>query len=93
MISIHDRGILASLTVGKTGNPKCSPLFPGVTPPTILVPHSIDSFAFAVALMKNWGQYNSINNYKLQDLTCLPIPDQPLSTAPTANRVILPVKP
>lgn len=58
MCDIHDHDILASFTVGNTGNPKCSPLFPGVTPPTILVPHSIDSFAFAVALMKDQDQYS-----------------------------------
>lgn len=34
---------------GSTGSPRCSPSFPGVTPPTILVPHSRDCFAFWVA--------------------------------------------
>ena len=35
---------------GSTGRPRCSPVRPGVTPPTILVPHAKDSLAFAVAL-------------------------------------------
>ena len=34
---------------GSTGSPRCSPSFPGVTPPTMLVPHSRDCFAFWVA--------------------------------------------
>lgn len=38
-----------SFTLGRTGKPRCSAVFPGVTPPTIFVPHAIDSFAFAVA--------------------------------------------
>lgn len=37
-------------TDGNIGSPRCSPSTPGFTPPTILVPHSNDSFAFAVAL-------------------------------------------
>lgn len=36
-------------TLGKTGRPRCSPVRPGVTPPTMLVPHSMDSLAFEVA--------------------------------------------
>jgi hypothetical protein len=40
---------LTSRTDGSTGRPRCSPVLPGLTPPTILVPHAIDSFAFAVA--------------------------------------------
>jgi hypothetical protein len=48
---------MARLTVGKTGSPRCSPSFFGVTPPTMFVPHSIDSFAFAVACrpVKPWN--------------------------------------
>jgi hypothetical protein len=38
-------------TVGRTGKPRCSPSKPGRTPPTILVPHSIDSLALAVACL------------------------------------------
>jgi hypothetical protein len=41
--------IRASRTDGRTGSPRCSPFLPGVTPPTIFVPHAIDSFVFAVA--------------------------------------------
>lgn len=40
-----------ALTDGKTGNPKCSPSTPGLTPPTILVPHSRDSLTLAVACL------------------------------------------
>ena len=46
---LNSRNKLTSRTVGRTGSPRCSPLFPGVTPPTIFVPHAIDSLAFAVA--------------------------------------------
>jgi hypothetical protein len=42
--------LLTTRTEGKTGKPKCSPSTPGLTPPTIVVPHSNDSLAFAVAL-------------------------------------------
>jgi hypothetical protein len=42
-----------SRTVGRTGRPRCSPFFPGVTPPTMFVPHSIDSFALAVAYVSS----------------------------------------
>lgn len=38
-----------TLTEGKTGSPRCSPSTPGLTPPTILVPHSRDSLTLAVA--------------------------------------------
>lgn len=40
-----------ALTDGKTGNPRCSPSTPGLTPPTILVPHSRDSLTLAVACL------------------------------------------
>ena len=36
-------------TVGSTGSPRCSPSLPGLTPPTILVPHAMESLASAVA--------------------------------------------
>lgn len=36
-------------TEGSTGRPRCSPVRPGITPPTILVPHAKESLAFAVA--------------------------------------------
>ena len=36
-------------TEGNTGRPKCSPSTPGLTPPTILVPHANDSLTLAVA--------------------------------------------
>lgn len=50
-------------TVGNTGKPKCSPFFPGETPPTILVPHSIDSLAFAVAYAEWLGTNLKKNRY------------------------------
>lgn len=59
MIEFHNCDVLASFTVGRTGNPKCSPLFPGVTPPTMLVPHSIDSLALAVALIEYEDQHGN----------------------------------
>lgn len=46
----HIQGHCLTLrTDGRTGSPKCSPLRPGVTPPTTLVPQAIESLAFAVA--------------------------------------------
>lgn len=45
------RNARTALTDGKTGKPKCSPSTPGLTPPTILVPHSRDSLTFAVACL------------------------------------------
>src|SRR6266581_8584272 len=47
----------ASFTVLKTGRPRCSlPPFPGVTPPTTLVPYAIISLAWKVPLspVKPW---------------------------------------
>ena len=41
--------IHTTFTEGKTGSPRCSPSTPGLTPPTIFVPHSSDSFTLAVA--------------------------------------------
>lgn len=63
-----DRGNNTSRTVGSTGSPRCSPFFPGVTPPTMLVPHAIDSFAFAVA----WEISADIAGKLQKELTCLP---------------------
>ena len=40
-----------TLTEGNTGSPRCSPSTPGLTPPTILVPHSKDSLTLAVACL------------------------------------------
>lgn len=40
---------ITSRTVGSRGSPRCSPFFPGVTPPTMLVPQAMDSLALAVA--------------------------------------------
>lgn len=39
------------LTEENTGSPRCSPSTPGLTPPTILVPHSKDSLTLAVACL------------------------------------------
>ena len=41
--------VLTARIEGSTGSPRCSPSLPGVTPPTIWVPHSKDCFAFCVA--------------------------------------------
>lgn len=43
------RKCYTSRTDGSTGSPKCSVFLPGVTPPTILVPHANDSLALDVA--------------------------------------------
>ncbi len=40
-----------TLTEGNTGSPRCSPSTPGLTPPTIFVPHSKDSLTLAVACL------------------------------------------
>ncbi len=45
-LRILHKDTLTARMVGSTGNPRCSPYLPGVTPPTILVPHSSDCFAF-----------------------------------------------
>ena len=44
------RGQLTWRAVGRTGRPRCWPVQPGLTPPTMLVPHAMESLAFAVAL-------------------------------------------
>lgn len=54
-----------ALTDGKTGNPRCSPSTPGLTPPTILVPHSRDSLTLAVACLPMVGI----------SITCIPLRD------------------
>ena len=38
-------------TEGRTGSSRCWPSRPGVTPPTMLVPHAMDSLALAVACL------------------------------------------
>lgn len=50
-------GFRTALTDGNTGKPRCSPSTPGLTPPTILVPHASDSWTLAVACRPAEGQY------------------------------------
>lgn len=50
-----DVGLHTVLTDGNTGRPRCSPSTPGLTPPTILVPHASDSWTLAVACAVSYG--------------------------------------
>jgi hypothetical protein len=67
------------LTEGKIGSPRCSPSTPGLTPPTILVPHSRDSLTLAVACLPA-GEVSrevQIVQFHSIDLTSKPLEQNP----------------